>query len=231
MSVLGSGSGQRRRPFRKLAVAQAAPARPVMDDVRRGLALRGGNSPVLRGCAHQHAPRGRADLPHRLEEVADVCGSVGILVAVAFVARRLDHAHAIEVSVHLVGDDHRQRGPHPLSHLGAVRHDLDAAFRVERQEQVEPERPRVGGRAPHRLGAQAKNERTGAETGQLEEFAPPHECDMRLTVPPCGSPRGCAGRCRSGRGCRSSRRRSRRRWAAALRASSAAAVMIWPAWQ
>ena len=45
------------------------------------------------------------------------------------------------------------------------------------------------------------------------------------------SPGGCAGRSRSGRGCRSSPRRCRRRSASDVVASSAAADMICPAWQ
>ena len=157
---LGVGRGQRRRPLGQLAVSEAATAGPMVDEVRRGLALRRRNAPGLRRGVHEHAPCRGAHPSHRLEEVADAVGAVGVLAAVALVSRGLDDAHAVEVGVHLVGHDHRQRRPDPLTHLGAVGHDLHPARGVERQEQVEAKGARVAGGGAGARGAQAEDERS-----------------------------------------------------------------------
>ncbi len=238
------GGGQRRGPLRQLAVAEAPAAGPVVDEVLGRLALLDRDAPALRRRREQQLAGGGSDLAHRLEEVADAVGAVGVLVAVALVGQGLDHAHAVEVGVHLVGHDHGQRGPDALAHLGAVGHDLHLPRSLERHEQVETERLGVGGRRRRALGAQAEDQRPRPQTGQLQELAPTHELHppgLARAIRPRHPRRHSAAALRTASRIRRYVPQRQRlpasaesiSWSVGLGFSrrSAAAVMIWPTWQ
>ncbi len=203
------------------------------DLMQADLHFAGIDAPTLGGRLLQHLARAGADLAHRLDEVTHAARAVGVLVAVGFlVARRLDDAHLGPVGVELVGDDHRQRGARrAVPHLGAMRHDGDDAVLVDGDEDV-----RIGDHAMrHLLGAggighrgtdrrelRGENEHAGAGDA-LEHVAAADvgDSDVLLIalighVTPPSKPReprcGCAGSSRSGRCCRTWRRRSAHRW-------------------
>ena len=177
------------------------------------------------GLLQHHAHRGAA-LPHRLDEVAHAARSVGVLVAVfLLVARRLGDAHARPVGLHLVGDHHRQAGPHAGAHLGAVGDDGHQTGRVDGDEDVRvvdrAARHLAGAGVPgrHRRARQhARRRRTSAPeptrpfitNRRLTLAMPPggsrssRTCVSWLTLPsrPGAPPPRCADSSRNGRCCR-----------------------------
>ena len=109
---------QRRGGGGERAVAERALRRRVHDGVVRSLHFRDRHAPLLGGSLLEHRAGGGAGAAQGHEEVAQRARAVGILVAVArFVARRLRDADLRPVGIELVGDDHRDRGAHALSHL------------------------------------------------------------------------------------------------------------------
>ena len=75
------------------------------DLVQAGLALGDRHIPLRRGGLHEHQARGCSGLTEGVEEVADRFRSVGVLVAVAYVAYALLDLDASPVGVEFVGDN------------------------------------------------------------------------------------------------------------------------------
>ena len=167
----------------------------------------------------------------------------------------------LPVDVELLGDQHRQHRLDALADLGVLGDDRDRAVGVMRMNAFGASggrRRRAGacacrasaargrGRAAcrrRRARRRAGTTRRSSSMRRMAVVAPTlsgqrpapggrRRCRRRASRPPRrGSPRGCAGRWRSGRGCRSSRRRCRRRSASASSRAAPRRDMIWPAWQ
>jgi hypothetical protein len=247
------GHRQLRGGEDELAERQGALARRVDDLVILGEAAAGVDLPALRGGGDQHVPRGRAGAPELVHELADARRAVGVLVAVLRVADGLADDDAVERRAELGGDQHRQRAAHALAHLGAVAHDRGRAVGRDVDEHVRREAGGVGlvilrggGGAgagpPARLvgeGAALVDRQREAAEGEVQagEEGPPRDEHRAAHGPPSATPAAflIAARIRTyvpqrhrlpaidasmsasvGRG---------------VAASSAAAVMIWPAWQ
>ena len=129
------GHGQRRRGFRQGAVAEAAPAPGVHDDMVGRPHLGGRHAPLRRRRLLQHGARGRARPAHRHEPMTQAARAVGVLVAEAFlVAPRLRDADPRPIGLELVGHHHGDRGAHALPHLGTVAGHGDGAVLADRDE-------------------------------------------------------------------------------------------------
>ena len=149
----------------------------MVHEMQGRLAFPRRDAPGLCRGLFQHVSRRGPDLAHRLEEVANAVRAVGVLVAVALVGQSLHHAHPVEVGLHLVRHDHGQRRLDPLSHLGAVSHDLHLPGSVHGHEEIEAKGGSVGRGRTRISGTQAQYERSRPQTGQLQELPPAHHGD------------------------------------------------------
>ena len=136
----------------EVAVTETLAASRVDHLVVRGLDLIDTDAPVLGRSLPEHQPCGGPGGAQALVVQEDAARSVGVLVAVLGVAVGLVDDDARPIGVQLVGDDLGKRGADPLSHLRAVRGDMNGAVGLECKEQVGDERLR-GDRWPRRLCA------------------------------------------------------------------------------
>src|SRR5271166_2804365 len=102
---------------RKFSVTQFFSAGLVNDGARFGDALALRYIPGFSGGAHQHQAGTGARFPQGIEETLYGVRAVGVLIAIFFVARSLDHANALPVGVQLVGHDHWQPGAVAAAHF------------------------------------------------------------------------------------------------------------------
>jgi hypothetical protein len=193
------------------------------------------NAPRPRGGLLEHRARGGAGHAHRLVEVPDRTGAVGVLRAVLLVANGLDDLHARPVGVEFVGHDQRQRRPRARAHLRPVRDDLHEAVGQDGE---------IDARLPGPL-----RQRVLREDRQRHEPRAEHERAGRRGAAEKGSTREDAAHARLPAAC-ASLIAARMRWyvpqrhrmpsmydsiwasvALGREVSSAAACMIWPLWQ
>ena len=198
----------------------------------------------------QHGPRGGAGLPVAVELGPSGGRAAGTLHAeyrtgVGLVRRTVFDADLRPVGIQFFGDQHRQRGPDALAHLGMRELHGDGVVRRDAEERVRHEgRGRCGrGLLGHGEAARAGHEEADhqAATGQcggaqevaargrsfevhgtasVERWgrrrpASPHRIRPCRCRPRDAQRRGCAGTCRSGTGCRTAPGRCRYRWATA----------------
>ena len=146
----------------------------------------------LRRALQQQVARFRRGVAQRDAAVRDRLAARGhaFVRAVAGVGRR--EPDALERHVEFLGDDLRQRGQYPLPDLDLAGEHRDRAVAVDPQPAVEPA--------------------VGVEVaGQLARRGCGAWLIVRQLLPPrAGSRAGCGGACRSGTGCPSARRGSRR---------------------
>ena len=151
--------GQLRGGRDERRISRAPSGRPVDDLVRLGLTLADGHLPLGRRRLHEHHARRRAGLAERVEEVSNRFRAVGVLIAVTRIANPLFDLDPRPVGVELVGGDHRQRRPDAGAHLGAVRHDVDGAVRIDAKVDTWMERRGVGLRAERCHGLRVERPR------------------------------------------------------------------------
>ena len=221
---LGRGIGE-------FAIACAVRARD--DATLFGAAGRGIDLPALRRGIDQQRARHRPGLAHLAERLERAGRSARALDAERIVRvdlriRRVLDAHLRPVAIEFLGDDHRYRGPHALAHLRMLEHDGHAVVAADVHEGIRVHRRRR--RRPAFLGEQAAraerheagDDETAGQAGRGRQELPPrrqhrlarirtHDASPRPVRPRDARRSGCAGRCRSGRCCRPSRRRYRRR--------------------
>jgi hypothetical protein len=137
---------------------------------------------LLCGRLFQHGAGRGAGSAHGHEVVAERARAVRVLIAEAsLIADGLRHPHLGPIGFELVGDDHRDRGPDPLAHLGAVAGDGHDPVLADRNEDLGVVAPAVR----HAVGAElllrralrarqvgkSHREDEGAEAGPREEAA------------------------------------------------------------
>ena len=217
LRVLELRLGRRRQfrsGFRDLAKAQGATGRLVGDDALCRLTLGRGNIPSLRGGGDQHFPGRGARLAQVFLRAAHRPAAArrhvapGALPPQIFVGRREFRAHLAPVAFELLGDQHRQRRRDPLPHLRAGDADDDRVVGLDDDPRVDLGRTlrgvgrtrcgsEGGSRVPARRPAQRRWRQTsGGSTCGICVMAISSASRRR---PRCGSPRGSAHRCRSGR--------------------------------
>ncbi len=129
--------GQRRGGSGEFAVADLLAAGRVHHEVILRTHFGVGHGPGDGRGLLEHLAHGGTAGAHRLHEVADAAGTVGVLVAVLLlVARGLNDLDLGPVGFHFVGHDHRQARAGAGTHFGTVRHDRDGAIRRDRHEDV-----------------------------------------------------------------------------------------------
>src|SRR5262249_53410109 len=117
----------------EFAVASFLSGLAVQDLVGAGGAFRFGHTPFLCSSAHEHQSCGGASFAQRVEGPTNGVGTVGVLVAVLFIAHRLHDFHSIPVGVEFVSDDAGKSGLAAAAHFGAVRDGVDRAVGVDRE--------------------------------------------------------------------------------------------------
>ena len=197
-----------------------------MDDPAvRGAARRLVHLPGVGRGSDEHFTRRRAGLAHRFPVAAHRRGSARRLdaedrVLVGVVRGSLLEADLRPVRLEVLGDELRDRGEYALAHLGQTDDHRDRVVGRNPEERVGLKRHgrRIG--RPRRPGQRDTEYQSASDDGAgLQEIAPGFVGDRRrhLTLPSSasrprhGSPRGSACTFRSGRDCRTSRRRCRRR--------------------
>lgn len=119
----------------QFAKAELASAGTMDDFVIDGPDLACRHAPAFRRSLLEHGAGRGADLAHRDQIMPRAARAVGILVAeLDLVAMRLLDADSLPVGFKFFGDDQRQAGAHPGSHLGAVRDDGHDSIGGDRDE-------------------------------------------------------------------------------------------------
>src|SRR5262249_29799910 len=85
--------------------------------------------------------------------------------------RRLHQAHLRPVGVELLGEDHRQRRAHPLSHLLLADGEHRLSRRLDPDPRIRAEGVRLVGGEDAAVPADADDERAAGDGADLEEFA------------------------------------------------------------
>ncbi len=163
------GDGKRGGDRHQFAQRGAAVGGGVRDPAHTQRHFGCRHTPLLRGGAFQHQPRGGARLPHRLHEVTDGTGAVGVLRAEPGIADRLLHAHGLPIHIEFFGDHQRQRGPASGAHFGPVRGDHDLAIGLKAE--VDAGLPAGGGRCAVGEQIRAQHHGAGGEDGAEEAAA------------------------------------------------------------
>ena len=128
------GNRERARSGDEPAERQRASRRRVHHGAVARADLGFGHAPLRCSGAFQHLACGCASgTEHRVLSRADARGTVGVLVAVFWIADRLFEADRGPVGLELVGDHHAQRRAHALPHLGAVAGHGDQAIFADAQ--------------------------------------------------------------------------------------------------
>ena len=176
------GHRQLRGGIHQLAIAELAAGGAVHDHTL--FRATGGrvDVPTLSGCTHEHDASRRACATQRDVGAANRRRTAGHLHADQrihvdlVVGRRVLDRDFVDVDLELFGDQHRNRGIRPLSHLDDGHHERDLAGAIDAQKRVRRER-RIGGETVAHLAARGKAEakhqsaadRSGR--GELEKVA------------------------------------------------------------
>ncbi len=139
LEAKGGEGGQRHRGGRSrhFAVAHAAARGAMVDASGRCRALGGRDIPLRGGSGDQQMTSGGADLTHRrpvLRRGQTAAGKLHTVLRLIDVG--LFDAHRRPVGVELVGDDHRQHRPNPLTDFRVLRHDGHDAVGRDADERV-----------------------------------------------------------------------------------------------
>ena len=171
------GDGARGGRLDELAVAERAARRRVHHAPPLRAARAGLHAPARGGRGDQHLARRGAGLRQRKPERADAAAAGRAEAGVVRPRHRLLEKDGVDVDLELLGDDHRQRGPHALSHLGLAYGQDDPAGGVDADPRVRAERGGGAGiRARESLHggsreAHAEHEAAGGDGRDPQEVA------------------------------------------------------------
>ncbi len=142
-----------RRPG-QAAVAERPARRRVDHRTERGAAAGAIDLPDLRRRCDQHRARGRSRQSQGAERPGAAAAAAGAQpdALEARAGHRLLEPHPARVHFQLLGQQDRESGAHPLSHLGARHPERDRVVRGDLDVGVRPERRRRGVRRIHDSG-------------------------------------------------------------------------------
>src|SRR5260221_11602947 len=101
-----------------------------------GFASREWDAPFQGGGADQHFAGGGSRLPHRIPSSTHTATASGALIAEELAGARLFDRDLLPVSLEFLGEDHRERGVHALSHLRTRNYDGDLSVGCDLQISV-----------------------------------------------------------------------------------------------
>ena len=235
-----SRHGEGPRTGNELAERQRTARRGVHHGAvaRRDVTLR--HAPLRSGRLLEHLARGRAGEPEaRKFRPANARRAVGVLVAELRVTRRLFKVDGRPVGLELVGDHHAESRAHTLAHLRAVAGDRDYAVLADAQQHGRLQRTIRREELRHRFepanACCADGEHQAASGEPLQEYAALEiGCDRHSQRPPVDAAT-IAARMRVYVPQRQITGDIARSMSASVGFGvflrSAAAAIIWPAWQ
>ncbi len=173
------GNRKRRRSLRQRSVGEPPVGRGMNHRPRFSAAARRLDAPRLRRRRNQHGACLRACLAQRLPGRAHTRAAPGALnteelIDVGFVSGRKLETDLCPIGLELFGQQHRQRGRHPLAHLRAIDDHQHTVVGADAQ-------PRIGCKGCHSAPIRdlEPDHQAGADgAGHLKKRAPFHQASF-----------------------------------------------------